>query len=124
MTTTTARLRELIAAPETLVAPGAQDGVSAVLVQRAGFDAAFVGDYNASAMLLGRPDYGLVTLPEVNGLVQTITSVTDLPLIADAGCGFGNALNVMRSVETYERAGAAAITIEDQVFPKRCGHME
>lgn len=124
MSTDTARLRELIAAPETLVAPGAQDAVSAVLVQRAGFDAVFVGDYNASAMLLGRPDYGLVTLPEVTGLVQTITSVTDLPLIADAGCGFGNALNVMRSVETYERAGAAAITIEDQVFPKRCGHME
>ena len=122
--TMTARIKELIAAPATLVAPGAQDALSAILVQRAGFDAVFVGDYNASAVLLGRPDYGLVTVTEMAGLVQTITSVVDIPLIADGGCGFGNALNVMRTVEAYERAGAAAVTIEDQVYPKRCGHME
>ncbi|MQA01810.1 MAG: carboxyvinyl-carboxyphosphonate phosphorylmutase [Streptosporangiales bacterium] len=119
-----ARLRELIAAPETLVAPGAQDALSALLVERAGFDAVFVGDYNASAVLLGRPDYGLVTTPEMVRLVDIITATVGTPLIADAGCGFGNALNVTRAVEMYERAGAAAITIEDQVFPKRCGHME
>lgn len=119
-----ARLRELIEAPATLVAPGAQDALSALLVERSGFDAVFVGDYNASAVLLGRPDYGLVTTPEMVRLVDIITATVEVPLIADAGCGFGNALNVTRAVEMYERAGAAAITIEDQVFPKRCGHME
>ena len=123
-TSLTTRLRELVNAPETLVAPGAQDALSAMLVEEAGFDAVFVGDYNASAMLLGKPDYGLVTLAEMTDLVRTITSVVDIPLIADGGCGFGNALNVMRTVEAYEGAGAAGITIEDQVFPKRCGHME
>jgi 2-methylisocitrate lyase-like PEP mutase family enzyme len=75
-------------------------------------------------VLLGRPDYGLVTLSEMADLVRTITSVVGIPLIADGGCGFGNALNVVRTVEEYERAGAAGITLEDQVFPKRCGHME
>ncbi|MGH9244514.1 MAG: isocitrate lyase/PEP mutase family protein [Acidimicrobiales bacterium] len=120
----TTRLRELVGGPEVLVAPGAQDALSAILVERAGFDAVFVGDYNASAVLLGRPDYGLVTLTEMVDLVARITAVTTIPLIADGGCGFGNALNVMRTVEAYERAGAAGITIEDQVFPKRCGHME
>ena len=75
-------------------------------------------------MFLGKPDYGLVTLNEMTDLIRRIVAAVDIPLIADGGCGFGNALNVMRTVETYEAAGAAAITIEDQVFPKRCGHME
>jgi methylisocitrate lyase len=118
------RLRELVATRETLVAPGAQDALSALLVQRAGFDALFFGDYNASAVLLGKPDYGLVTLTEMAEVVRRITDVVTIPLIADAGCGFGNPLNVMRAVQAYETAGASAITIEDQVFPKRCGHME
>jgi 2-methylisocitrate lyase-like PEP mutase family enzyme len=120
----TTRLRDLVAAPETLVAPGAQDALSAILVEQAGFDAVFVGDYNASAVLLGRPDYGLVTVSEMAQIVRAMTSVTTIPLIADGGCGFGNPLNVMRTVEEYERAGAAGITLEDQVYPKRCGHME
>lgn len=120
----TTRLRDLVNAPGTLVAPGAQDSMSAMLVERAGFDAYFVGDYNASAVLLGKPDYGLVTMSEMADLVARMTAVTTIPLIADAGCGFGNVLNVIRTVETYERAGAAGITIEDQECPKRCGHME
>lgn len=120
----TERLRELVEALPTLVVPGAQDALSAMLVEQAGFEAVFVGDYNASAVLLGRPDYGLVTLTEMADLVARMTAVTGIPLIADGGCGFGNVLNVMRTVEAYERAGAAGITIEDQVFPKRCGHME
>lgn len=120
----TERLRELVEALPTLVVPGAQDALSAMLVEQAGFEAVFVGDYNASAVLLGRPDYGLVTLTEMADLVARMTAVTSIPLIADGGCGFGNVLNVMRTVEAYERAGAAGITIEDQVFPKRCGHME
>jgi 2-methylisocitrate lyase-like PEP mutase family enzyme len=118
------RLRDLVTAPEILVAPGAQDALSALLVEEAGFDAFFVGDYNASAVLLGAPDYGLVTLDEMSGLVSRLTAVTTIPLIADAGSGFGNALNVTRAVRAYERAGAAGITLEDQVVPKRCGHME
>jgi 2-methylisocitrate lyase-like PEP mutase family enzyme len=118
------RLRELVEAPQILVAPGAQDALSALLVEQAGFDAFFVGDYNASAVLLGAPDYGLVTLDEMSGLVSRLTAVTTIPLIADCGSGFGNALNVTRAVRAYERAGAAGITLEDQVVPKRCGHME
>lgn len=118
------RLRELIAAPGTLVAPGAQDALSAIIVEQEGFDAVILGDYNASAVLLGKPDYGLVTLTEMAELIQRITAVVSIPLFADAGCGFGNPLNVVRAVEMYEAAGAAAIMIEDQVFPKRCGHME
>lgn len=129
MTTTTAgararRLRELVEAPGLLVVPGAQDCLSAMLVEEAGFDAFFYGDYNAAAVLLGKPDYGLVTVTEMAEAVRRMTAVVRIPLIADAGCGFGNPLNVMRAVAEYERAGVAAVTIEDQVYPKRCGHME
>ncbi|MGI9610042.1 MAG: isocitrate lyase/PEP mutase family protein, partial [Acidimicrobiia bacterium] len=120
----TTKLRSLMNSPDILMAPGAQDALSAVLVEEAGFDAVFVGDYNASAVFLGKPDYGLVTLNEMTDLVNRIVGAVDIPLIADGGCGFGNALNVIRTVETYEAAGAGGVTIEDQVFPKRCGHME
>lgn len=118
------RLRRLVQAPEILVAPGAQDALSATLVERAGFPAVFCGDYNASAVLLGRPDYGLVGVREMADLFQLITRAVGIPLIGDGGCGFGNALNVYRTVQEYERAGAAGMTLEDQVYPKRCGHME
>jgi methylisocitrate lyase len=118
------RLRRLVEAPEILVAPGAQDALSAKLVERAGFPAVFCGDYNAAAVLLGRPDYGLVSVREMADLFQQITRSVSLPLIGDGGCGFGNALNVYRTVQEYERAGVAGMTLEDQVYPKRCGHME
>jgi 2-methylisocitrate lyase-like PEP mutase family enzyme len=117
------RLRRLVEAPEILVAPGAQEALSAKLVERAGFSAIFVGDYNASAILLGKPDYGLVTLPEMVEVLQWITRAVSIPVIGDMGCGFGNALNVYSAVQEYERVGVAGITLEDQVFPKRCGHM-
>ncbi len=117
------RLRRLVEAPEILVAPGAQDALSAILVEREGFPAVFCGDYNAAAVLLGKPDYGLVSLQEMVGILQVITRAVSIPVIGDAGCGFGNALNVYRTVQEYERAGVAGITIEDQVFPKRCGHL-
>ncbi len=117
------RLRRLVESPEILVAPGAQDALSARLVERAGFGALFCGDYNAAAVLLGKPDYGFVSLSEMTELLQRITRAVSIPLIGDAGCGFGNALNVYRTVQEYERAGVGGITIEDQVFPKRCGHM-
>lgn len=118
------RLRRLVEAPEILVAPGAQDALSATLVEREGFPAVFCGDYNAAAVLLGRPDYGLVSLQEMLELLGRITRAVTIPVIGDAGCGFGNALNVYRTVQEYERIGVAGITIEDQVFPKRCGHLE
>ena len=118
------RLRRLVEAPEILVAPGAQDALSAMLVEREGFPAVFCGDYNAAAVLLGRPDYGLVSLGEMVGLLERLARAVAIPVIGDAGCGFGNALNVYRTVQEYERVGVAGITIEDQVFPKRCGHME
>jgi 2-methylisocitrate lyase-like PEP mutase family enzyme len=118
------RLRELIAAPQALVVPGAQDALSALLVESEGFEAVFVGDYNASAVILGKPDYGLVTVNDMVDIARRITRVTTIPLIADAGAGFGNVLNVVRTIEEYEELGAAGVTIEDQVFPKRCGHME
>jgi len=118
------RLRRLVEAPEILVAPGAQDALSAKLVEGAGFPAVFCGDYNAAAVLLGRPDYGLVSVREMADLFQAITRAVGIPLIGDGGCGFGNALNVYRAVQEYERAGAAGMTLEDQVYPKRCGHME
>jgi methylisocitrate lyase len=118
------RLRRLVEAPEILVAPGAQDALSAKLVERAGFPAVFCGDYNAAAVLLGRPDYGLVSVREMADLFQAITRTVGIPLIGDGGCGFGNALNVYHTVQEYERAGVAGITLEDQVYPKRCGHME
>lgn len=122
--TKAARLRALVDAPEILVVPGAQDAMSAMLVEQEGFDAVFVGDYNGSAVLLGKPDYGLVTLSEMASLIRRMSMAVSIPLIGDSGCGFGNELNVMRTVAAYEEAGAAGMTLEDQVFPKRCGHME
>ena len=117
------RLRRLVEAREILVAPGAQDALSAMLVEREGFPAVFCGDYNAAAVLLGKPDYGLVSLREMVDLLERIVQAVTIPVIGDGGCGFGNALNVHRTVQEYERVGMAGITIEDQVFPKRCGHM-
>jgi len=117
------KLRRLVESPKILVAPGAQDAVSARLVERAGFDAVFCGDYNTAAVLLGKPDYGFISLTEMVELLQRMTRAISIPLIGDAGCGFGNALNVFRTVQEYERVGVAGITLEDQVFPKRCGHM-
>src|SRR5574341_1152540 len=95
-----------------------------MLVEREGFPAVFCGDYNAAAVLLGRPDYGLVSLREMADLFQVITRAVSIPLIGDGGCGFGNALNVYRTVQEDERAGVAGMTLEDQAYPKRCGHME
>ena len=117
------RLRHLVEAPEILVIPGSQDAVSAKLVECAGFSATFCGDYNATAILLGKPDYGLISLQEMVEVLQRITRAVSIPLIGDGGCGFGNALNVYRAVQEYEQIGVAGITIEDQVFPKRCAHM-
>lgn len=121
------RLRELLAAAPSqgpLLAPGAYDALSGRLVADAGFDAVYMTGFGSTASLIGQPDIGLLTGTEMAGNARRIAAaIGDTPLIADADTGYGNALNVARTVETYERSGVAGIQLEDQVMPKRCGHM-
>ena len=118
-----ARLRELLAEPEMLVAPGTFDCITARLVKRAGFRAVYMTGAGTAAML-GFPDYGLTTMTEMVDNAARIADTVDLPVIADADTGFGNELNATRAVRAYEKVGVAGIHIEDQVFPKKCGHLE
>jgi 2-methylisocitrate lyase-like PEP mutase family enzyme len=118
-----ADLRRLIDARNGLVVPGAYDGVSARLVERAGFPAVYMTGYGASASRLGLPDLGYAGLAEMADHARNLAAAVDIPLIADADTGYGNALNVRRTVQAYEAAGVAALHIEDQVTPKRCGHL-
>ena len=111
-------------AKELLVLPGAFDALSATLVQASGFAGAYLSGASVSMALIGHPDLGFTTMTEMADQVARITSVIDIPLVADADTGFGNPLNVQRTVAAYERAGVAGLHIEDQVFPKRCGHLE
>jgi 2-methylisocitrate lyase-like PEP mutase family enzyme len=122
------RLRDRLAAgPDgkrrLLAAPGCWDGFSALLIEQAGFEAAFLSGAALSLARLGRPDVGLVAMGELAEAVQAITDRVSLPLIVDIDTGFGNALNTQRTVKVLERAGAAALQLEDQTFPKRCGHL-
>jgi 2-methylisocitrate lyase-like PEP mutase family enzyme len=119
-----ATLRELLAGPEPVLAPGAYDALSARLVERAGFPAVYMTGFGASASLLGRPDVGLLSFDEMAGHARRLAQAVNVPLIADADDGYGNPLNVMRTVREYAAAGVAALHIEDQVAPKRCGHMD
>ena len=119
-----ATLRELLAGPEPVLAPGAYDALSARLVERAGFPAVYMTGFGASASLLGRPDVGLLSFAEMAGHARRLVQAVGVPVIADADDGYGNPLNVMRTVREYEAAGIAALHIEDQVAPKRCGHMD
>jgi carboxyvinyl-carboxyphosphonate phosphorylmutase len=119
-----ARLRRLLGSGETIVAPGAFDPLAARLVEEAGFDAVYMTGFGTSAALLGRPDVGLLTMTEMAGNAARIAACVDIPVIADADTGYGNPLNVIRTVGAYEAAGVAGIHIEDQVAPKKCGHME
>src|SRR3954451_5670836 len=116
-------LRELLRNPEPVVAPGAYDALSARLVEQAGFPAVYMTGFCASASLLGRPDVGLLSFAEMVGHARRLAQAVAVPVIADADDGYGNPLNVMRTVRGYEAAGVAALHIEDQVAPKRCGHM-
>ncbi|HYC44709.1 MAG TPA: isocitrate lyase/PEP mutase family protein [Burkholderiales bacterium] len=118
-----AKLRELLGHGRTLVKPGAYNALSAKIIEKAGFPCCGVTGYGVSASLLGKPDVGLVTLDEIVMVTRYIARAVSIPVIADADTGFGNAINVMRSVEDFITAGAAAIHIEDQVAPKRCGHV-
>ena len=121
----TTRLRELLAQQDLLVAPGAYDALSARLIVQAGFPAVYMTGFGTAASVLGQADVGLLTMSEMVSRAATLAAVVgDRPLIADADTGYGNPINVRRTVREYERAGAAAIHIEDQVWPKKCGHME
>jgi 2-methylisocitrate lyase-like PEP mutase family enzyme len=119
----TTRLKELIAAPEILVMPGVHDALGVRLADAAGFAALTAGGYGATATLLGRPDSSQLSLTELSEMYSRMCDATDLPLLADADTGFGNVTNVARATRLYEKAGVAGLFIEDQVFPKRCGHM-
>lgn len=118
------RFRELLARPGPIVAPGVYDCISAKVVERAGFPAAFISGAAVTASLLGYPDVGLQTMPEILNQARNIARSVEIPVIADVDTGYGNALNVMRTVREFEAAGVAGIFIEDQTFPKRCGHFE
>ncbi len=120
---TTARLRHLLAADELVVAPGVFDGITARLVHQAGFPVGYMTGAGTS-LSLGYPDYGLVTMTEMTANAAIITRTVDMPVVADADTGYGNELNVFRTVQEYCRVGIAGIHIEDQVAPKRCGHLE
>ncbi len=119
-----ARLRELIAADAgPVVAPGAYDALSARLIEQAGFDVVYMTGFGSTASLLGRPDVGLLGGSEMIDNARRIAAAVEVPVIADADTGYGNAINVVRTVAAYEQAGVAGIHLEDQVLPKKCGHM-
>lgn len=123
MITTRHRLRDLLARPDIVVAPGCYDGLTARLTEQAGFDALYMTGAGVSAAH-GFPDFGLLTQSEMVSAGAVVSASVTIPVIADADTGYGNELNVTRTIREYERAGVAAIHIEDQISPKRCGHLE
>ncbi len=119
----TRRLRELLAGDQAVIAPGAYDALSARLIEEAGFPAVYMTGFGTAASLLGRPDIGLISGTEMIDNARRIAGGVAIPVIADADTGYGNPINVIRTVRDYERAGVAGIHLEDQVMPKRCGHL-
>jgi len=117
------RFRQRLRRDGMVVAPGAYDCITARLIAQAGFDAVYMTGAGTAATL-GYPDFGLVTMSEMVGNAERIAAAVDLPVIADADTGYGNELNVFRTVREFERAGVAGIHIEDQGFPKKCGHLD
>lgn len=117
-------LRELLRSGQLIVAPGVYDGISAALVERSSFPVAYMTGAGVSASAVGLPDVGLVSMTEMAAQAGVIKRRLSKPLIADADTGFGGVTNVVRTVQEYERIGVAGIQIEDQVFPKRCGHLD
>ncbi len=117
------RIRAHLRAGKTLVMPGVYDALSARLATRAGFEVIFISGYSVAATALGEPDFGLLTQTEIVGAARAVCRATPLPVIVDADTGYGNAVNVVRTVRDLADAGAAGVFLEDQVWPKRCGHM-
>ena len=122
--TPAASLRRLLASGDTILVPGAYNALVARVLEQSGFAAIYTGGYGAAAATFGLPDIGIMTGTEMADHVSRIARAVSVPIIADADTGYGELVNVGRTVREFERAGAAAIQIEDQVFPKRCGHME
>lgn len=116
-------LKARLARPPILVAPGVYDALTAAIAEQAGFEALYLSGAAVAYTRLGRPDIGLVTLTEMAQTLALIRDRTALPIIIDADTGHGNALNARRTIQTFERAGANALQVEDQTFPKRCGHL-
>jgi len=119
----TSKLRKLLSRNQILVAPGAHDPLVAKIIEREGFEAVYMTGYGTSASVLGQPDVGLLTQTEMAYRAANIVEAVSIPVIADADTGYGNAINVQRTVRLYEKAGVACIQLEDQVAPKKCGHM-
>jgi carboxyvinyl-carboxyphosphonate phosphorylmutase len=119
----TTKLRQLFKEKKTIVAPGAHDVLTARIIEQTGFDAVYMTGYGTSASVLGRPDVGLLTMTEMADRAKKIADIINVPLIADADTGYGDIINVIRTVREYEKAGVACIQLEDQVAPKKCGHM-
>ncbi len=117
-----AKLKADLTAGKFILAPGIYDGLSARIADKAGFDALYMSGYGVSASLLGKPDAGYLTATHMADRVRTFCGVIETPLIADADTGFGGLVNVQEAVRAYEHAGASAIQLEDQEFPKKCGH--
>jgi 2-methylisocitrate lyase-like PEP mutase family enzyme len=117
-------LKQRLASPRPLLAPGVYDALSALVAEQAGFEALYLSGASIAYTRLGRSDVGLTTASEVAQTLALITDRVRVPVIVDADTGFGNALNTQRTVREFERAGAAMIQLEDQTFPKRCGHLD
>ena len=121
---TTSALRQLLRQPGIIVAPGAYDCLTAKLIEREGFPVVYMTGAGTAVTRVGKPDLSFATLTEMLANASAIASTISVPLIADADTGYGGALNVYRTVQEYEKAGVAALHIEDQAFPKRCGHLD
>jgi 2-methylisocitrate lyase-like PEP mutase family enzyme len=117
-------LKKRLEQPDVLLAPGVYDALSALVAEQAGFEALYLSGASIAYTLLGRSDVGLTTVSEVINTLAHITNRVKIPVIVDADTGFGNALNTQRTVRDLERAGASMIQLEDQTFPKRCGHLD
>ena len=117
------KLRDLLTNAKPVVAPGCHDALSAKLIEYSGFEVVYIGGFATTASILGGPDVGLLTATEMIDHARTIVEAVKLPVIADADTGYGNEINVIRTVQRYEQIGVAAIHLEDQMSPKRCGHM-
>ena len=116
------RLKDLLARRAAVTVPGAANALFARVIEDLGFEAVYITGAGVANMLLGVPDIGLTTMTEVSETVARVADAVSLPIVVDADTGYGNAVNMVRTVRTFERAGAAGIQIEDQVFPKKCGH--
>src|SRR3990172_5120000 len=121
---TATTLRRMLEGPDIVVLPGAYDALSARLAQRAGFSAMFTTGFGFSASVLGQPDFGLLTMSETMDRVRHVAQAVTVPVVADMDTGYGNPLNVQRTVREVIVAGAAGIILEDQEWPKKCGHFE